>query len=205
MAVYKMTPTKANLIGAKNSLEFSKKGFELLDRKRTVLIKEMMSLIDEAEKIQEEIAGSFEEAYKALQLANMTMGVNFVEEIAMSLEKEEGFEILLKSVMGTEIPYIKYEKRPFFAEYGFFRTNPAFDKAVLSFINIRYLIYNLAQIENSVFKLAVEIMKTQKRANALEKIQIPRYTQNIKFIQEVLEEKEREDFFRLKKVKAKKK
>lgn len=205
MAVYKMTPTKANLIRAKNSLEFSKKGFELLDRKRTVLIKEMMSLIDEAEKIQEEIAGSFEEAYKALQLANMTMGVNFVEEIAMSLEKEEGFEILLKSVMGTEIPYIKYEKRPFFAEYGFFRTNPAFDKAVLSFINIRYLIYNLAQIENSVFKLAVEIMKTQKRANALEKIQIPRYTQNIKFIQEVLEEKEREDFFRLKKVKAKKK
>ena len=132
-----MTPTKANLIRAKNSLEFSKKGFELLDRKRTVLIKEMMSLIDEAEKIQEEIAGSFEEAYKALQLANMTMGVNFVEEIAMSLEKEEGFEILLKSVMGTEIPYIKYEKRPFFAEYGFFRTNPAFDKAVLSFINIR--------------------------------------------------------------------
>ena len=63
----------------------------------------------------------------------------------------------------------------------------------------------MAQIENSAFKLAVEIKKTQKRANALEKIQIPRYTREIKFIQEVLEEKEREDFFRLKKVKAKKK
>ena len=108
MAVYKMTPTKANLIKAKNSLQFSKKGFELLDRKRTVLIREMMSLIDEAEKVQEEIASNFEEAYKALQLANMTMGQNSVEEIAMSLEKEEGFEILPKSVMGTEIPYIKY-------------------------------------------------------------------------------------------------
>jgi len=205
MAVYKMTPTKANLIKAKNSLQFSKKGFELLDRKRTVLIREMMSLIDEAEKVQEEIASNFEEAYKALQLANMTMGQNSVEEIAMSLEKEEGFEILPKSVMGTEIPYIKYEERPFSTEYGFFRTNPTFDKAVLKFINIRYLIYNLAQIENSAFKLAVEIKKTQKRANALEKIQIPRYTREIKFIQEVLEEKEREDFFRLKKVKAKKK
>ncbi|MDU5083548.1 MAG: V-type ATP synthase subunit D, partial [Bacillota bacterium] len=87
--------------------------------------------------------------------------------------------------------------------YGFFRTNPAFDKAVLNFSDIRKLIYDLAEIENSVYKLAMEIKKTQKRANALDKIQIPKYTTTIKYIEEVLEEKEREDFFRLKKVKGK--
>jgi V/A-type H+-transporting ATPase subunit D len=67
------------------------------------------------------------------------------------------------------------------------------------------LIYDFAQIENSIYKLAMEIKKTQKRTNALEKIQMPRYEREIKYIQEVLEEKEREDFFRLKKVKKKKK
>ncbi|WP_416198955.1 MAG: V-type ATP synthase subunit D [Sporanaerobacter sp.] len=204
MAVYKMTPTKANLMKAKSSLEFSKKGYDLLDKKRTVLIREMMALIDEANKIEEEINEGFKEAYEKLKYANITMGSENIEEIAMSLGKEEEFEILFKSVMGVEIPYIKYEERPFSAEYGFFRTNPTFDMAVLNFIKIRYLVYKLAEIENSIYKLAMEIKKTQKRANALEKIQIPKYTREIKSIQEVLEEKEREDFFRLKRVKGKK-
>lgn len=204
MPMYKITPTKANLIKAKSSLEFSKKGYELLDKKRTVLIKEMMALIKKANRIEEEINTSFQEAYKKLQFANITMGSESVEKIAMSLEKEEDFEILFKSIMGVEIPYIEYEKRSFSTEYGFFRTNPAFDMAVLSFVNIRYLIYELAEIENSVYKLATEIEKTQKRANALEKIQIPKYEMEIKSIEEVLEEKEREDFFRLKRVKGKK-
>ena len=204
MPVYKMTPTKANLIKAKNSLEFSKKGYELLDKKRTVLIREMMALIESANKIENEINIAFQEAYKKLQFANITMGSESVEEIAMSLEKEEGFDILFKSIMGVEIPYIKYEEEPFSTEYDFFRTNPTFDMAILSFIKIRYLIYKLAEIENSVYKLATEIEKTQKRANALEKIQIPKYTKEIKVIGEVLEEKEREDFFRLKRVKGKK-
>lgn len=204
MAVYKMTPTKANLMKAKSSLEFSKKGYDLLDKKRTVLIREMMALIDEANKIEEEINEGFKEAYEKLKYANITMGSENIEEIAMSLGKEEEFEILFKSVMGVEIPYIKYEERPFSTEYGFFRTNPTFDMAVLNFIKIRYLVYKLAEIENSIYKLAMEIKKTQKRANALEKIQIPKYTREIKSIQEVLEEKEREDFFRLKRVKGKK-
>ena len=204
MPVYKMTPTKANLIKAKNSLEFSKKGYELLDKKRTVLIREMMALIESANKIEDEINIAFQEAYKKLQFANITMGSESVEEIAMSLEKEEGFDILFKSIMGVEIPYIKYEEELFSTEYDFFRTNPNFDMAVLSFIKIRYLIYKLAEVENSVYKLAIEIEKTQKRANALEKIQIPKYTKEIKVIEEVLEEKEREDFFRLKRVKGKK-
>ena len=198
-----MTPTKANLIKARNSLQFSNKGYELLDRKRTVLIREMMSLIDTANKMQEKIDIKFKEAYKALKLANITMGAKAVEEIAISIEKEENYDILFKSVMGVEIPIVKYDETPLSTEYDFFRTNPAFDKAVISFMEIRKVLYELAEIENSVYKLAMEIKKTQKRANALEKIQIPKYSKIIKDIEEVLEEKEREDFFRLKKVKGK--
>lgn len=203
MAVYKITPTKANLIKSKNSLKFAKKGFELLDKKRTVLIREMMALIDSASSLQERIERTFSEAYDALKLANITMGSEYVEEIAQSIEKEADFQILFKSVMGVEVPMIKREEKPFTTEYGFFRTNSAFDKAVLSFIQIRGLIYELAEIENSVYKLAMEIKKTQKRANALDKIQIPRYESTIKYIDEVLQENEREDFFRLKRVKSK--
>ncbi len=203
MGIYKITPTKANLIKSKNSLRFAKKGYELLDRKRTLLIREMMSLIDEASNLQEEIETEFNKAYNALKFANVTMGTENVEEIARSIEREKDFTILTKSVMGVEIPIIKSQEVNPTAEYGFFRTNPAFDKAVLSFNRIRRLIYKLAEVENSVYKLAMEIKKTQKRTNALEKIQIPKYSSTIKYIEEVLEEKEREDFFRLKRIKGK--
>ena len=197
-------PTKSNLIKAKNSLEFSKKGFELLDKKRTVLIKEMMSLIDKAKEVQDRVSVTFKEAYKALEFVNITLGVNNVEEISLSIVKEAEFDILLKSVMGVEIPKVIYEKEKLEPQYGFFRTNPVFDTAIAKFTEVKHLIYELAEIENSVFKLAMEIEKTQKRANALEKIQIPKYSSQIQFIQEVLEEKEREDFFRLQRVKSKK-
>ncbi|WP_422487288.1 V-type ATP synthase subunit D [Gudongella sp. DL1XJH-153] len=203
MAVYKMTPTKANLIKSKNSLRFALKGFELLDKKRVVLIREMMALIDVASELQKKIDENFTTAYEALKLANITKGSEYIEELAQSIEKEPDYTVLYKSVMGVEVPIIKVEEREFSTEYGFFRTNSAFDRTVLSFIEIRKLIYQLAEVENSVYKLAMEIKKTQKRANALDKIQIPRYRTTIKYIDEVLQEKEREDFFRLKRVKGK--
>lgn len=205
MAVYKTTPTKANLIKAKNSLSFAKKGYELLDKKRTVLIREMMNLIDSATTLQAKVDEVFQEAYENLKIANILMGPETVIEIAQSIENEKDFDIIYKSVMGVEVPIIKREESPLKTEYGFYRTSPAFDKTVISFMKVRELIYELAEIENSVYKLAMEIKKTQKRANALEKIQIPRYEETIKYIDSVLQEKEREDFFRLKRVKGKSK
>lgn len=205
MAVYKMTPTKANLIKAKSSLEFSKKGFELLDRKRTVLIREMMTLIEKANELEQIIDTSFRDGYEALKLANITMGTENMDEISLSFEREKDYNIIFKSVMGVETPIIKRElDSNITTESGLFRTNLAFDNAVLEFIDMKSIIYNLAEVESTVFKLALEIKKTQKRANALEKIQIPRYEKVIKYIDEVLEEKEREDFFRLKRVKGNK-
>ena len=195
------TPTKANLLKSKDALDFSKKGFSLLDKKRTVLIREVMGLVEKANEIQKLVEEKFEEGYRALQVANMTIGINHVQEIALSIPKDESFEILYRSIMGLEVPTVEYEKKEDHPTYSFYRTNPAMDIAAKKFLEIKYLIYELAEIENAVYKIAMEIKKTGKRANALDKIQIPRYEEAVKYIQDVLEEKEREDFFRLKKVK----
>lgn len=199
------TPTKANLIKAKENLDFSKNGYALLDKKRTVLIREAMTLVDRANIIQKKVKIEFEETYKILQIANITLGVNNVSDVSLSIPKDEDFDILYRSVMGLEIPMVSYKedtnKNP---NYSFFRTNSALDSAVKDLEEIKYLIYELAEIENAVYKISLEIKKTVKRANALEKIQIPRYEETVKYISEVLEEKDREDFFRLKKVKSKK-
>jgi V/A-type H+-transporting ATPase subunit D len=198
-----MAPTKANLIKSKNMLTFSKKGYDLLDKKRNVLIREMMSLVSSANDIQEKIQKNFDSAFEALKFANITLGYNAVEELAISVPDTEDFQVLYHSVMGVEIPEVRYEEKPLTVTYGFYRTNAALDEAMEKFRLVRFLTYELAEIENAVYKLAMEIKKTQKRANSLEKIQIPKYRQIVKNIEETLEEKEREDFFRLKKIKDK--
>ena len=198
-----MAPTKANLIKSKSMLTFSRKGYDLLDKKRNVLIREMMGLVERANSIQDNIQANFESAFDALKFANITLGFNAVEELAISVPDTEDFQVLYHSVMGVEIPEVRFEETPLSVSYGFYRTNAALDEAMEKFRKVRFLTYELAEIENAVYKLAMEIKKTQKRANALEKIQIPKFKIIVKNIEETLEEKEREDFFRLKKIKDK--
>lgn len=198
-----LAPTKANLMKSKSMLAFSRKGYDLLDKKRNVLIREMMGLVQRAGEIQERIQINFESAFEALKFANITLGFNAVEELAISVPDTEDFQVLFHSVMGVEIPEVRFDEKPLQVSYGFYRTNAALDEAMDKFRQVRFLTYELAEVENSVYKLAMEIKKTQKRANALEKIQIPKYVQVVKSIEETLEEKEREDFFRLKKIKDK--
>jgi V/A-type H+-transporting ATPase subunit D len=198
-----LAPTKSTLLSAKNSLDFSKKGFELLDKKRNVLIREMMSYVSRAYELQEEINIIFSKAYKALQSANISLGITNVEDIAMTVGKSNDYEILFKSVMGVEVPKIIFERKEIEPKYGFYRTSAAIDEAMQEFNKVKYLTYELAEIENAVYRLAIEVSKTQKRTNALQNIQIPKFQEIVKFVTEVLEEKEREDFFRLKVVKKK--
>lgn len=199
-----VAPTKSNLIKAKSSLELSKKGYELLDKKRNILIKEMMAFVEKARIIQNEIYDVMTEAYAMLQKANMTLGVKNVEDICYGIPADEHYDILLKSIMGVDIPTLNYKEENIIPAYGFYNTNAFLDEARQIFCKVKLKIYELTEIENSVFKLAKEIQKTQKRTNALQHIQIPKYREQVKYIQEVLEEKEREDFFRLKRLKGKK-
>ena len=196
--------TKTNLMAARNSLELALKGFELLDKKRNVLVMNMMGFIDRAEEIQEKMGEIFNEAYEALQIANITLGISTVAEIAQSIPEAVGFDIINRSIMGVEIPEVSFEKKSLKRYYSFYHTNSALDVALKRFQELKYLIYELSEVEDSVYKLAMEVKRTTKRANALQNIQIPKYKEIVKTISEVLEEKEREEFFRLKVVKKKK-
>lgn len=195
-------PTKGNLIAAKNTLRLARQGYELLDKKRNILIREMMQQIDMAKSLQEKIGTTFAAAYQALQTANILMGISTVEQISHSVKEDDGFEIRFRSVMGVDIPLVQGRDMPLTPGFGMMRTHPSLDEAYLHFEEVKHLTRELAQVENSVYRLAYSIKKTQKRANALKNIMIPKYEALTAFITNALEEKEREEFTRLKVIKS---
>lgn len=197
-------PTKGNLILAKNSLALSKQGYELMDKKRNILIRELMELIDKAKNIQSEIDITFTEAYAALQKANIEMGIRNVADLSKSVPIEDSIKIKYRSIMGTEIPLVEYENPELSPSYAFYGTKISLDEACRHFNKVKELTIRLSMVENSAYRLATNIKKTQKRANALQNITIPYYTQLTKDIQNSLEEKEREEFTRLKVIKRNK-
>ena len=178
-----MVPTKGNLIIAKNTLALSKTGYGLLDKKRNILIREMMNLIDAAKALQSKIESTFTNAYSALEQANIDIGIETVEKIGYAMAVEDSLEIKFRSVMGVEIPIVMLDEQPIKPDYGMKNTGSALDEAVVSFVKVKYLTRQLAQIETSVYRLADSIKKTQKRANALKNIMIPRYEEETKNIQ----------------------
>ena len=192
----KVVPTKGNLIAMKKSLQLANLGYNLMDQKRNVLIKEMMTLLDDVKLIRDQITSSYQEAYDALQEANISMGL--ITDIVNSTPEDYGISIAYRSVMGVEIPKIAYDKQPLKMTYDIERSNSKVDYAYNCFYNVKQLTVLLAEVENSVYRLANTIRKTQKRANALRNISIPRFESTIKVISEALEEKEREEFTRQK-------
>ena len=199
-----MSPTKGNLIKARNTLALSSQGYELLDKKRNILTIEMMSLIDKAKLVQSRIDSTFKDAYYALQTANITLGISNVEQLGYTFPEDNSATIRFRSIMGVEIPMVDFEKKKIDPKYGFSRTGSALDEACEKFNEVKALTAELAEVENAVYRLAVNVIKTKKRANALKNIIIPRYKETVKYIQDYLEEKEREDFSRLKVIKARK-
>lgn len=195
-------PTKGNLIAAKSSLSLARQGYELMDKKRNILIREIMNLNDRAKDIQSEIDETFSEAYEALEKANIELGIKNVETYAFNVPPENDIRIKTRSIMGTEIPLVTHKEEKHNPVYSFYRTTESLDKAKASFEKVKDLTIKLSMIENSAYRLAYNIKKTQKRANALKNITIPSYEALIKTIQNALDEKEREEFTRLKVIKS---
>ena len=189
-----MFPTKGNLMIAKNSLVLAKQGYELMDKKRNILIRELMDLIKEAKGIQSEIDQTFTDAYVSLQMANIELGISYVQEIADTIPIEDSIRIKTRSIMGTEIPLVEYNKQAELPSYAFYNTTESLDEAKNSFDKVKELTIRLSMVENSAYRLAADIKRTQKRANALKNITIPTYTELVNHITNVLEEKEREEF-----------
>ena len=202
MAHKQVFPTKGNLIATKKSNALAHMGYELMDRKRNILIREMMGLLDDVKLLRDEITQTYAEAYRALQLANMSLGV--ISAMAEAVPIDTGLHVSYRSVMGVEIPKLSYDKQEIKPTYGLERANSKLDYAYTCFQRVKEMSVVLAEVENNVYRLANAIRKSQKRANALKNIVIPEFEHNIKFITDALEEKEREEFSRQKVIKRNK-
>ena len=129
------------------------------------------------------------------------MGISKVQELAFTVPIEDSIVIQTRSIMGPEIPHVKYDSKQNKLTYSFGSTGESIDIAREAFREVKELTMKLSTVENSAYRLAANIKKTQKRANALQNITIPKYEVLTKSIQDSLEEKEREEFTRLKVIK----
>ena len=193
-------PTKSNLINCKKSLELAKIGYDLMDKKRIILLREMMKLVDEAKVLRTQVDTLYEQAYDAFKRANLNLGN--LNKFSKSVKIDEDINIDYRSVMGVEIPRITYsEPKSDVRNFGFNSTNRDFDEACALLCRVKTLTVRLAEVEGSIFRLCDAVSKTQKRSNALSNIVIPKYENVIRYISAELDEKEREEFARLKVIK----
>lgn len=195
-------PTKLELIRIKRSLNTAKNLRRILEDKRDVLLSRLNRLIEEAEKLREELLKPLGEAYGSLFKAYMEMGVGALDTVASTIPESMKAEISLRSIIGVRVPSISVERGVQGLFYGFSGTSALLDVASQRFGELVESICKAAEVENSIFRLAEEMRRTQRLLNALDYIVIPRYQKAIKFIEMVLEEREREEFVKLKHVKA---
>ena len=198
-----LAPSKGNLLALKRSRSLALTGFDLMDRKRNILVRELMALIDQARDLQKRVDSTFEAAYAALDIALISAGD--CEQFAEAVPVDNGLGLRFRSVMGVELPMISASsEKSGLLPYGLTETDSRLDAAYVEFRRVKLLLRDLAETENAIFRLAYSIRKTQKRANALENIVIPGLDDSIVKIIGELEEKEREEFVRQKVIKSQK-
>src|SRR5215217_2761227 len=196
----RVTATKIELIKIRRSMQVAKMVHKILDDKREVLLKK----IDEANKAREDIWTPLGEIYRSVYDAYMSLGTMTLESISDSTPSIMEVDVNVRRIVDVKIPtlQVKTEKGMQQLSYGFVETNASVDKAAKLIKNMLPGICKAAEYENAIFSLAKELERTQKLINALEYVIIPQYEHAIYFIKATLEEREREEFVRLKKVKA---
>jgi V/A-type H+/Na+-transporting ATPase subunit D len=198
MTAINIPPTRSNLIRMKQDLQFARQGYEILDRKREVLTTELIRVAHDAEVLQKEVWQLLEVAYSALERAQLTMGSEHVEWAALAASKTVDIHLRFRGVMGVPVPQIEARGEPQEMLYSLGDTNAALDEASAAFREVLIRIPQLSELVTSVWRLAGELRKTQRRVNALQYIFIPQYEETVSFIVSTLEEREREETFRLK-------
>jgi V/A-type H+-transporting ATPase subunit D len=195
-------PTRSNLLRMKQELRFAREGYEILDRKREVLTTELIQLAHDAEMIQEQVWQLLATAYRALEDAKLTMGQEHMEWAALAVSKTVDVQLRFRGVMGVPIPLIEARGEPPEMSYSLADTTAALDEVSADFREVLRQVPELSELMTSVWRLAAELRKTQRRVNALQHIFIPAYEETVAFIESALEEREREEIFRLKLLKT---
>jgi len=196
-----LAPTRSNLLKLSEDLKFAQLGYELLDQKRSILIVELLTLVDQAVDYEGRVVHALGEAQKSLSDAIMQMGRLRVGNLAGAVNIDYSIELGSRRVMGVTVPKVDTsfsDHSPYFSSE---------DTSILSELSIdRYrttlqLMGRLAELKVSIMRLAKEVKKTIKKVNALEKIVIPENKETIAWMRSRIEEQERENFILLKVVK----
>jgi V/A-type H+-transporting ATPase subunit D len=198
MAKNNIAPTRSNLLRIKQDLQFAKEGYEILNRKREVLTSELIRMAHNAEELQQQVYQLLSEAYVAMEKAQLKMGRERVEWAALAANKTVSVTLKYRGVMGVSVPVIESHGTPSEMPYSLGDTTAALDEASAAFAKVLTLIPELSMVTTTVWRLAGELRKTQRRVNALQYIFIPEYEETLLFIVSTLEERDREETFRLK-------
>ena len=198
-----VAPTRSNLIRLRKELRFAREGYEILDRKREALTGELVRVAKEADQVQKEVWALLETAYGSIGKARLVMGSDHVEWAALAVNKTVDVHLKLRGIMGVAIPSIEARGEPPKLLYSPGDTAAVLDEASAAFREVLLRVPQLAMLTATVWRLANELRKTQRRVNALQHIFIPGYEATVAFIISSLEEREREETFRLKWLKTK--
>ncbi len=199
-----VNPTRMDLLEIRKKLVLAEKGHKLLEEKRDALVEKFFGIIDKRNILLKQLNEEFKTAFLSLIQAQMIIGEKKVEEASYLIKDVGEIEFETENIMGVKIPKmntdkIKTEIKPL---YSFFDTCSRLDDANTAFTNLLVKLIELADLEAIIKSLTVEIEKTKRRVNVLENNLIPRLYSTRKFIEMQLEEREREDFFRRKRIKA---
>jgi V/A-type H+/Na+-transporting ATPase subunit D len=201
MADRREAPTKTNLLKSKEELQFARLGHELLDQKRNILVMELLNLVDQAVSFQERTERMLAQAHEQLQNAVLGMGKRKVLQLSSAVHMDAEVSIRQRRVMGVQLPVVETSFTEYAPYYSPINTSCWVDGALSSFKEVLQVLGSLAELKVSIMRLAVEVKKTIRKVNALEKIAIPDLKERVKMIQERLEENERDMFILMKMVK----
>ncbi|WP_337843751.1 V-type ATP synthase subunit D [Thermus sp.] len=195
-----VSPTRMNLLQRRGQLRLAQKGVDLLKKKRDALVAEFFGLVREALEARKALNEAAKEAYSALLLAQAFAGPEAVAAAALGVPPLKGVEAEVENVWGSRVPRLEVA----FPKGGLSPATPAqVLEAQRAFLRYAQALVRVANTETRLKKLGEEIKKTTRRVNALEQVVIPGIRGQIRFIQQVLEQREREDTFRLKRIKGK--
>ncbi len=195
--------TKIELLKYKKSTQVASMVQKILDDKRKVLLKNIEEMIDEAGKARGGIWEPLQDIYNSVNESYLKLGSGTVDSVAQSTPAVMEVDVDVRRVVDVSIPALSVtEKDTKSMPYGFADTNASIDRAAKQIKVLLPKICKAAEYENSIFSLAKALEKTQKLLNALENVIIPQYNMTVRSILATLEEREREEFARLKKVKA---
>ena len=198
--------TRTEYLKKKDQIQLAEQGRDLLKQKRDALLIEFMSLIDETLSLSEKLERAVLEAQYAIVVANAVDGAVTVKSVSMATKGEVMIEMSRTKIMGVPVPEISKEKSPLrsLLERGYSITGVSsrIDEAAEKFEKAIDLIVEAAVAEVRLRRLGEEIQKTNRRVNALEQVLVPNLREQLIYIRMALEERAREDLFRLKKVKA---